>query len=129
MQAVGTMHTWPTLLASITWIVELLTYDEEVQSAQAGQDPALAAADDERAEEKLLFEYLGTAYKAFLDGDDDRYAELEQGFVGTFEGRCREVEAQCEAIEANVATMREQIQACYQRRCVRACACVCVFAF
>lgn len=56
MQAVGTMHTWPTLLASITWIVELLTYDEEVQSAQAGQDPALAAADDERAEEKLLFE-------------------------------------------------------------------------
>lgn len=56
MQAVGTMHTWPTLLASITWIVELLTYDEDVQSAQEGQDPALAAADDERAEEKLLFE-------------------------------------------------------------------------
>ena len=97
--------------------MELLTYDEEVQ-ASAGNDPALAAADDERAEEKLLFEYLGTAYKAFLDGDDDRYAELEQGFVGTFEGRCGEVEAQCAAIEANVATMREQIQACYQRRCV-----------
>jgi kinetochore protein NDC80 len=32
MQAVGTMHTWPTLLASITWMVELLTYDEEVQN-------------------------------------------------------------------------------------------------
>lgn len=68
MQAVGTMHTWPTLLASITWIVELLTYDEEVQSAQADQDLALSAADDERAEEKLLFEYLGTAYKVRMGG-------------------------------------------------------------
>jgi hypothetical protein len=26
------MHTWPTLLASITWLIELLTYDEEVQN-------------------------------------------------------------------------------------------------
>lgn len=28
------MHTWPTLLASITWLIELLTYDEEVQNKQ-----------------------------------------------------------------------------------------------
>lgn len=45
--------------------------------------------------------------------------QLEQGLVGIFEARCGDVEAQCEAIEANVARMREQIQACYQRRYVR----------
>jgi SMC interacting uncharacterized protein involved in chromosome segregation len=39
--------------------------------------------DYERADEKALFEYLGQAYKAFLDGDDDRYAELENGL-----GKC-----------------------------------------
>jgi hypothetical protein len=29
---VGSMHTWPTLLACISWLVELLRYDEEVQT-------------------------------------------------------------------------------------------------
>lgn len=68
------MHTWPTLLASITWMVELLTYDEEVQSNNSA--PQNLEAGDERADEKMLFDYLGHAYKAFLDGDDDRYAEV-----------------------------------------------------
>lgn len=31
---VGTPHTWPTLLAAIMWLVELLSYDEQVQYSQ-----------------------------------------------------------------------------------------------
>ncbi len=120
MQAVGTMHTWPTLLASITWMVELLTYDEEVQNDAANQAALLTqgvgSVDDyERADEKALFEYLGQAYKAFLDGDDEKYAELEDGLVGSFESRCADVEAQCVAVEANLAKMKEQVAACHAR--------------
>ena len=32
--AVGSPHTWPALLATITWLVELLTYDEEVRASR-----------------------------------------------------------------------------------------------
>ena len=122
MQAVGTMHTWPTLLASITWMVELLTYDEEVQNdaanqaALAGSSGSSSSVDDfERADEKALFEYLGKAYKAFLDGDDEMYAELEDGLVGSFEGRCGEVEAQCAVLEANITQMQAEAQVCHTR--------------
>ena len=124
MQAVGTMHTWPTLLASITWMVELLTYDEEVQNDAANQ-AALAGSssssgcgsvdDFERADEKALFEYLGVAYKAFLDGDDETYEKLEDGLVGSFEGRCGEVEAQCAALEASIDQMQAEVQVCHTR--------------
>ncbi|GAB5033315.1 kinetochore protein ndc8 [Nannochloropsis oceanica] len=122
MQAVGTMHTWPTLLASITWMVELLTYDEEVQNdaanqaALAGSSGSSSSVDDfERADEKALFEYLGKAYKAFLDGDDELYEKLEDGLVGSFEGRCGEVEAQCAVLEANIAQMQAEAQVCRTR--------------
>jgi hypothetical protein len=122
MQAVGTMHTWPTLLASITWMVELLTYDEEVQNdaanqaALAGSGSGCGSVDDfERADEKALFEYLGKAYKAFLDGDDDLYAQLEDSLVGSFETRCGEMQAQCQALETKIEDMRTEMAACHTR--------------
>lgn len=33
LQAVGSPHTWPSLLAALAWLVELLTYDERAEAS------------------------------------------------------------------------------------------------
>lgn len=34
LTAVGSPHTWPSLLAAVTWIVELLVYQEKAEAAR-----------------------------------------------------------------------------------------------
>jgi kinetochore protein NDC80 len=43
LTAVGSPHTWPSLLAAVTWIVELLAYQEKAEGARQvrGQGRAL----------------------------------------------------------------------------------------
>lgn len=34
LTAVGSPHTWPSILAALTWLVELLNYQEQAERAQ-----------------------------------------------------------------------------------------------
>lgn len=34
LTAVGSPHTWPSLLAALTWMVELLSYQERAEAAR-----------------------------------------------------------------------------------------------
>lgn len=79
LYAVGSPHTWPGLLAAITWLIELLNYDNNVKNASENDDvegvtdmESLGAVSD-----KAFFKYLAEAYDAFLSGDDEKYAVLE----------------------------------------------------
>ena len=67
--AVGSPHTWPALLAMITWLVELITYDEEARMAKEQKD----GLDDP---ETLFFAYLAQAYGTFLSGDDEQFQQV-----------------------------------------------------
>jgi kinetochore protein NDC80 len=108
LSAVGSPHSWPQLLASLMWILELLEYDEEIandaesplnssdfftqaiQEAEAeaasGDIPSTAAAAaaghggmiEEQQTQKIFFLYLKKAYTSFLSGDDETYHRLEQ---------------------------------------------------
>jgi kinetochore protein NDC80 len=107
LSAVGSPHSWPQLLASLMWILELLEYDEEIandaesplnssdfftqaiQEAEAeaasGGIPSAAAAAaghggmiEEQQTQKIFFLYLKKAYTSFLSGDDETYHRLEQ---------------------------------------------------
>ncbi len=82
LNAVGSPHSWPQLLACVMWIIELLAYDEE---AAAGQ--AVDADGDESgvSSSKAFLSYLHTAYGCFLGGDDSMYTQLEERFVESFE--------------------------------------------
>ena len=35
LYAVGSPHTWPALLGALTWLVELITYQEQIEEAEA----------------------------------------------------------------------------------------------
>ena len=68
LSAVGSAHAWPTLLASLTWLVDLINYDTKATELQAKQQ-----RDDVNA---MFFDYLCSAYDHFMANDDEKYAEL-----------------------------------------------------
>lgn len=81
--AVGSPHAWPSLLASIMWLLELLSYDEitiEQELVANEQDPDADADDPENAQ-KSFKNYLGEAYGLFMTGEDDQFADCEENFV------------------------------------------------
>lgn len=64
LAAPGTPHTWPTLLATLHWLVDLLIYcDHSVVEINAVQD------------------YLFQSYDYFNKGEDDECAALYEDFV------------------------------------------------
>ncbi|KAG6613470.1 Kinetochore protein NDC80 [Phytophthora cinnamomi] len=74
LAAVGTPHTWPTLLLSISWLIELLSYDEAIQQANETEQ---SDENDEENGDKPFFKYLDASYHVFLAGEDDKFAKLE----------------------------------------------------
>lgn len=77
LYAVGSMHAWPSLLAMLSWMVELIQCCDELNSQQSGgpmemEDVAGAASlADSQAAEKIFFDYLCKTYKIFLAGSDN----------------------------------------------------------
>ena len=72
LYAVGSQHTWPSLLTALTWLVQMYVYEEEAQQCQATKaipEPAVA-----------FFEYASCSYQHFLSGDDATCNELEGEF-------------------------------------------------
>ena len=62
LTAVGSPHTWPSMLAALTWLVELLCYQQRAEAARAdvGGERARAEAD--------FFQYVATSYRHFMAG-------------------------------------------------------------
>ena len=103
--AVGSPHAWPSLLAAIMWLIELLAYDE---AASAGAAEKLEVELEDPASYKAFFEYIATSYALFLSGEDESYTDLEQQFVQSFEGKNILAQQQVDAlVERNVGLKRE----------------------
>ncbi|KAA1100554.1 kinetochore-associated Ndc80 complex subunit ndc80 [Puccinia graminis f. sp. tritici] len=76
LQAPGSMHTWPTLLAMLQWIVTTIKLREEAMSndkmrldTQVEPSPDDSRAEDLAATSHWL-QYLEATYKLFLQSDD-----------------------------------------------------------
>lgn len=81
LYSVGTRHSWPTFLAAVHWIIELLTYDESAEL-----EYSRIASDDFLSPEALrfsFFEFISQAYHAFMSANDDLENELESQFLQT----------------------------------------------
>ena len=125
--AAGSPHTWPALLAALTWLVELLQYDEvreqelemkKMERANGISDGASTAekegVDMEKMivkSEKAFFDYLLDAYEMFLCGDDERHDELEERLVEMFEMDNAVLEQEKNQIMDNTVSMLEAIEA------------------
>ncbi len=71
--AVGSPHSWPAVLAALTWLVELLNYNEKIEALAAnnGQGPGVLE-DPESATKRQFFDHICVSYAYFLAGDDAR---------------------------------------------------------
>ena len=67
--------SWPSLLVSIRWLIELLSND----------DPYRDLATDLSTLEKAFGAFAETGYALFMNGEDDRLAEWEENLVNSFE--------------------------------------------
>lgn len=113
--AVGSPHAWPSLLASITWIIELLGYDEEAAIGNTNQDEN-ELDDDPTASDKAFYSYLSKAYTLFLNGEDDKYAELEEQFIESYESKDRMIQSQIDALMQRNASLTKEIEEVEGRR-------------
>lgn len=117
LSAVGSPHSWPQLLASLMWVIELLEYDEEVMSNNENEDLANDVDfDDTSTTEKAFFSYLRNAYVSFLGGDDDAYAELTDDFVRSYESKNEDIVTQTASLEESNAALLREIEEVESRR-------------
>ena len=126
--AVGSPHAWPSLLASIMWLIELLSYDEVVVAGEAQQAQQLFQdngdvmgvdfdlATDPSASEKAFQSYLGSAYALFMTGEDDRYEECEKNFISSYETVNCSIRDQIAELEHRNNALTEEIKRVEQRR-------------
>lgn len=104
--AVGSPHTWPALLATLVWLIELLGYDEEVRSTIHQEiDVEL---EDPSASDKTFYSYLHNAYGCFLGGDDETFAQLEEQFIEAYEIRNEQIQSQIQQYQSMNTTMEEE---------------------
>mmetsp|Transcript_893 Transcript_893/g.1747 ORF Transcript_893/g.1747 Transcript_893/m.1747 type:complete len:642 (-) Transcript_893:108-2033(-) len=93
LQAVGSPHTWPYLLAALVWFVEFLQYEEKITQLK---DEGEAVEGDEG--EQLFFNYIEKAYADFLAGQDD-FKAMDQELQKTFDDKDKQVSEQIEKLQ------------------------------
>lgn len=81
--AVGSPHSWPAVLAALTWLVELLNYTEKVEGSSAN------TFERENKHEQDFLEYLAAGYSNFMSGNDQRCGVHAPGH--TLRGMCMPV--------------------------------------
>ena len=101
--AAGSPHTWPALLAALTWLMEHLKCEEADESAtnQEHDDtdkPFETMEELERKTDKAFFKFLSDNYSAFLDGNQALTEELEERFVDSFEHDNMVIEQEIERV-------------------------------
>ena len=111
--AVGSPHAWPSLLAAVMWLIELLAYDE---AAAAGAAEQLEAELEDPASYKAFYEYVANSYALFLSGDDDKYAALEGQFANSFESKNALAQQQIDALTETNTALAEEIKQVESRR-------------
>lgn len=78
LHSVATPHAWPTFLAVVNWLIELLTYNDYAQMHQAEM-----IEEDRTSQEAMryaFFDFVAQAYQAFMSFDD-KETQLEADFV------------------------------------------------
>ncbi|KAL7556934.1 hypothetical protein ACA910_005286 [Epithemia clementina (nom. ined.)] len=82
----GSPHTWPNLLALLSWLMDQL---ESIESDQMEQGPTNeeettvyeSVEDLEDKSDKVFFKFLASSYQAFLKGDDAAAERLETALI------------------------------------------------
>lgn len=128
ISAVGSPHAWPTMLASIMWLIELLTYNEcviqsEQQALQMSTSGSAMEADNDPSNsnnslnvtDKLFYNYLHRGYDFYLTNRDEQYQKVEEQYIASFENQNVLVRDQVENLEQKITLITNEIELIKQR--------------
>lgn len=110
LSAVGSPHTWPSLLGVLTWLREYITYHDDEEQVKENQQQM-----DVTARREVIFEQdLAETYSQFLLGDDS-YPELDEKLQEYFEEENLQMKNETERLttekdelESKLADMKSQ---------------------
>lgn len=105
LTAVGSPHTWPTILAALSWVVELINYCERAEELR------MESADDRTKIEVEFFEYVSESYHYFMSGDDEKCDQIDSDKGSEIEDKALKVKEEAEQLDAANARLREKIKA------------------
>ncbi|KAL6768601.1 hypothetical protein ACKKBF_B11390 [Auxenochlorella protothecoides x Auxenochlorella symbiontica] len=107
LTAVGSPHTWPSILAALAWLVELLNYQDQAEHA-------VQMASPEEGADAAFFEYVAQSYRYFMAGDDEKCEAVDASKAAEFDERAGEITsatqrllAANESLEQEIATARD----------------------
>lgn len=110
--AAGSPHTWPALLAALTWLMEhLKVMEEDMGNGDDTTDSQKfeSLEELERKTDKAFFNFLNGAYTAFLRGDQTMLDQLTDKLVDMFEQDNMIVEREIERVTDLNAAIVEKI--------------------
>ncbi|GJQ12747.1 hypothetical protein GpartN1_g4538.t1 [Galdieria partita] len=109
LYAVGSPHTWPTLLGLLVWITDLLAYDEQATSQET------KSIDTESSLNRIFFDYVSRSYQAFLGGADS-FDEFDQELAATFDKENNRVESETEVLEREIKSFQNEYHQLTEKR-------------
>lgn len=109
--AVGAPNTWPTLLAMLLWLVELLRYDSEIKARDADGSAGLSGDDSAAGTVDYFWWYLRQAYTLYLAGEDEKIGRLEADIGAAFDSQMDDISAEVAAEEATLAALEAELAA------------------
>ncbi|CAB9514798.1 Kinetochore protein NDC80 homolog [Seminavis robusta] len=110
--AAGSTHTWPTLLAALVWLVELLeVLEEDVDEEIVIEDskPFETLQELQINTDKVFFSFLEKSYNAFMAEDEQMQRDLQQALTMRFEQDDGYIEQEIERMTDLNATIVEQM--------------------
>jgi kinetochore protein NDC80 len=105
LTAVGSPHTWPAILAALSWVVELINYCEKAEELR------MKSGDDKSIMEAEFFDYVSESYHCFMSGDDERCEAIDAEKGSEIEEKALEVKKEAEELMSMNAVLREKIKA------------------
>ncbi|KIH49403.1 hypothetical protein ANCDUO_20522, partial [Ancylostoma duodenale] len=69
MQTIGASHTWPTLLAALTWMIDVVNVKNSLQD-QGGQQLLLGGDDSSGTLKAYKYSWLNAGFKEYVQNRD-----------------------------------------------------------
>lgn len=103
LKAPGTPHAWPSLLAVIHWLVQIVLYNDFISSSDSNSSNFLR--------DNKLHLYAFESYSLYIRGEDDAVDDLDREFTEKMEQEKNAAADKVRLMEGEVANLMAEIEA------------------
>lgn len=105
---VGSPHTWPTVLAAVTWLVEYLNYLHTLREIKSQKLDEILVDEEAASADLNLFEYNIKAFRKFMNGDDDACMRMDEDLVRAYQEKNEQLSDEALKLQAKVNELKHE---------------------